>query len=594
MDKSDSNYSRLVLLLCVTLMCYSSFVFYPRWQQPDTQATIAYDVAGYYWYLPSIFIYKDLKHQEFAHSLNEKYKPSGDMLEQGFLHEKSGNYVQKYTSGMAMLYLPAFCVAHAIAHFTAFPSDGLSTPYQLALQIWGLLFSVIGLYYLRRLLLWYFTDKAVAIVLFLLVFGTNYLNYSAIDVGMSHSWLFTLYVLLLINTHRFYETNASKYAIRIGLLIGLMTLIRPTEIIALLIPLLWGVESLHDLRKRLVFFSGKWLLVLKAVCCIVAVLSVQLCYWKYVSGAWIVYSYQDQGFNLIRPHALAYSWSYRAGWLRYSPMMLLSFVGFLIYPLYGKNRWAVMSFFVLNYYIVSAWNIWDYGGFSGRAMIQSYPVLLFPMALLVDVFLNKRLFFKVLLPFVVLFVYINIWWTYQAHRGDVIDALCTTKEYYWKMVGRWHLPERYAKLKDTDELPEKEPAQLKLLYRDRSAKEFCIDKDIQNNRVLTLPLDNMRLPASDVSKRRWIRVSADFRSVQKEWSVWLMPQFIVEFRSHNRAVKTRMIRTHRFMNDGDVKHLFIDVQIPDQSFDTLNVSYWNANGYKQNCLNNISVSTFVL
>jgi hypothetical protein len=591
MNKYKISPSFFILIICYSLLSYSSLVFYPRWQKEHTESTIAYDVEGYYWYLPSLFIFQDLKHQAFKDSILQKYQASAtDNFQHGFVHQQSGNYVLKYTSGMAIMYFPAFVVGHSVALIAGgYDADGFSIPYKLSLQLWGLLFSFIGLYYLRKLLLLYYSDTVVAIVLFLLVLGTNYLNYSAIDVGMSHSWLFTLYVFILLNTHYFYKTFSRKYAIRLGLLIGMVTLIRPTEIIAILIPILWGLESVKDFKQRLSLFYEKKALLSIVLVCIFSVLSIQLFYWHYASDNWIVYSYQGQSFNFKRPHAFVYSWSYKAGWLRYTPMMIFCFVGYFFYPKYGKNRWAVMTFFTLNYYIVSAWDIWDYGGFSGRAMIQSYPVLLFTLATLVELVLNKKLIKWILMLLVLLFVYLNIWWTYQAHTEDgLVDALCTTKEYYWKMVGRWSLPEKYQKLKDTDELPEQEPSEPRLLYTDTTRAQYCVDKEVQNKHVLSLPYHK----AGDDNS--WVRVTAHFKSKQKEWNVWKMPQFIVAFKSGDKAFKTRMIRVHRFLGDYDARELFLDLKIPKEQCDTLSVDFWNGEGDKETCFEGLSISEFSL
>ena len=568
-------------------MVYSSFIFYPRWQKEHTESTIAYDVEGYYWYLPSIFIYKDLKHQGFKDSILKKYQASAtDHFQHGFVHEASGNYVLKYTFGMAILYSPSFFVAHVAAIVGGYDADGFSVPYKFSLQVWALLFAFVGLYYLRKLLLFYYTDKVVALVLFLLVFGTNYLNYAAIDVGMSHTWLFTLYVFIIINTHYYYQKYQLKYLIRTGLLVGLATLIRPTEIISILIPILWGIESFKEAIERFRFFIQiKWQVLIFLVL-VFAVFSIQLFYWHYVSGQWIVYSYQEQGFNFLRPHAFVYSWSYKAGWLRYTPMMILSFVGFLVYPRYGKNKFAVMLFFIISYYVVSAWNIWDYGGFSGRAMIQTYPILVFLLATLLHIALEQKMLRALLLPFVVLFLYLNIWWTYQAHGGGLVDALCTTKEYYWRMLGKWSLPEMDMKLKDTDELLEQEPKQLNLIYTDSTTNQYCIGKEQQNNHLLSLRYKP--------TKAQWLRVSATFIANQKEWDVWKMPQFIVSFKSGSKSIKTRMIRTHRFLNDYQTRNLFLDIKIPLEHYDTLSVDYWNGEGDKKNCLKSLSVSELFL
>ena len=77
---------------------------------------------------------------------------------------------------------------------------------------------------------------------------------------------------------------------------------------------------------------------------------------------------------------------------------------------------------------------------------------------------------------------------------------------------------------------------------------------------------------------KWIRASARFHSPRKEWNFWHMPQFIVEFSNGGQSVKKRAIRLHRFMNDGSTKRLFIDVRVPNQAFDKVEVFLWNADG----------------
>ena len=202
-------YSRITYFFCVICILYASFSYYPRWKQPGSQAAIAWDVCGYYWYLPSVFIYHDLRHQSFKDNILNKYQPTPNFQE-GFLDSASGNYVMKYSAGMAIMYLPYFTAAHFAAKVTGFPQDGFSPPYQLGIQIGGVIMTLIGLWFFRKFLKLYFTDQVTAIALFLLVIGTNYIHYGAIDSGMSHTWLFTCYVFLLLSTYYYYTQPTGK------------------------------------------------------------------------------------------------------------------------------------------------------------------------------------------------------------------------------------------------------------------------------------------------------------------------------------------------------------------------------------------------
>ena len=55
---------------------------------------------------------------------------------------------------------------------------------------------------------------------------------------------------------------------------------------------------------------------------------IQIFYWKYVTGEWLVYSYQDQGFSWLKD--IIFCKAYIAivqGWLVYTPVMILSLIG---------------------------------------------------------------------------------------------------------------------------------------------------------------------------------------------------------------------------------------------------------------------------
>lgn len=87
-------------------MIYAAFVYYPKWKLPRTEATISWDVSGYYLYLPAFFIYHDLKNLDFKPGLDEQYYPSSSPY-QSYTHT-SGHQVMKYTCGLAILYAPFF------------------------------------------------------------------------------------------------------------------------------------------------------------------------------------------------------------------------------------------------------------------------------------------------------------------------------------------------------------------------------------------------------------------------------------------------------------------------------------------------------
>jgi hypothetical protein len=533
--------------------------------------------------LPSIFIYKDLKQQKFTYNTLRKYGFT-PAIQQSFLHG-SGNRVMTYTAGMSVMYLPFFAIAHATAKPLGYPADGFSMPYAFMLTIGSALMAFIGLWYFRKLLLYYYTDRVVAIVLFLLVFGTNYLAYSTLNGTLTHNWLFTLYVLLLLNTRSFYLNPNYRNAAWIGMITGLLILIRPSEIVSALIPLLWGIETIkaNVFKQRLLFFKRHLKVVMLAVFFTALVASVQSIYWLYVTGEVFVYTL-DYSFSWLHPHLFDYSLSYRSGWLTYTPMMLLLPLALIAHLFYGVNKLAFTAFFLVSLYIVSAWDIWWYGGTGGRAMVQSYPVLFFFIASLVTYLSATRYIKWLAAPFMVLFIYFNLWIFYQSYSiNGVFSAQGVTKEYFWAGVLRWKASEEINKLKDTDELHTGSLKDRQLLYTNN------FEDDTTGYDVVLLPLEGKHSailtqahpyspPAAFAyvpGKAGWLRAQATLWCKNSEWNEWKMVQFIVRFMDNDKIVKERMIRVNRLLKRGQKKDVYMDVKIPEENFNSVAVFFWN-------------------
>jgi hypothetical protein len=574
-----------------------SFIFYPKWNKSGSEATIGWDVSGYYMYLPATFIYHDLKKLNFLDSIMKKYHPTPE-VQQAFKHN-SGNYVMKYSIGQSLQYLPLFMAAHLLAEPLGFDADGFSRPYQLAIQLGSLLMALVGLWMLRKILLKFFTDKTVSIVLLLVAIGTNYLNYAAIDGAMTHNWLFSWYTILIYFTIQFHEKQTIKNAAMIGISVGIMCLTRPTEIISVIIPILWDVKmlSIQAVKEKIKFIFVKIKYYVIAGILVALIGSIQLFYWKYVGGEWFIYSYENQGFTWLHPHFADYALSYRSGWLVYSPMMIFGFIGFYFLIRRNIHAVAIISFLLVNFYIVSAWDIWWYGG---RAMVQSYALFAFPIAAFVE-YVQQQKFLKVFIyPIFVVFLLYNLWYTYHLHYGNIFGVEPITKEYFWSTFGRSTADDKALKFLDNNESFSgiKKESRILLLtdFEQDSTLNIkdnkpiqglrCeyVNKEKQNTKTYSTKLNN--------NEATWVRVSADFYISSKEWSWWLMTQFIVKYTNHGKLVKEKMIRVQRLMNDNQTKNIFLDSKLPDQPFDEISVQFWNAEGSKILLIDNLKIETF--
>lgn len=583
--------SRIALYFCLFTFILANG-YYPKWQKTRTEATLSWDVSGYYMYLPAFFIYKDIKKCGFKDEMLKKYKMTPD-FQQAFIHEESGNYVMKYSIGQAVLFSPFFFVAHAWASMDSnYAADGFTFPYQFMISIWMMIIAFIGLIFLRKSLLEYFSEWPVALSLIGITLGSNYLNFAAIDGAMTHNALFTIYSLLIYVSIQFHKKPTYNMGLSIGFLVGLAALIRPTEIISCLIPILWGVNIINKeaIHNRIQFFAQHWKKLLAAVVLTLAIGSIQLAYWKYASGDWIVYSYEDQGFSWLSPHIMESMFSYRSGWLIYSPLMSFALIGF--YFLFKKDRslfFACVIFSILFMYIAFAWDRWWYGGSLGqRAMVQAYPILIFPMCALAErLILAKSKFVKASVGAVaILFIYANLWFTHQCHRGGLVHVGIMTKAYFWKTLFTYE--SNIENLKLLDLVPEIYEGQLKnkqVIYQDANYRQV-LNEEIQNSKKVIISSEKL------TENAEWIRVSADVSFPVKEYNKWRMTQFYVQFKNEGEVVTNNVYRIQRMMDPGSTQNIYLDARIPNEPFKTIEVYFFNADGKKEITIHALIVETF--
>lgn len=367
--------SGLATLIVSTLLVANNLLHPPK-------NFLSWDIYGYYLYLPQAFIYDDLeiRDQKRTVALMKEYKSSDTFYQAEKL--KNGRSVMKYTLGMAVLYYPFFEIGHQVAKATGQKTDGYSPPYPKAV-FWGcILYSLLGILLLRKILVTLFDDLTAAISLVLIVLGTNYWFHvgSSGQNGMTHNALFTLYAMILWGTLRWHQDFQWKHILLAGFGCGMAILVRPTEGIALLIPLLYGICNWHSLKEKGRIIWQKKLHVLAFSVVVLALVSLQLAYWKAMSGHWVTNSYggnPGEGLDFNQPHVLELLFSFRKGWLLYTPVMAFALIGLGLAWKYQKQAaLALVAFTMINLYVVSCWTVWWYGpSFSQRPMISTYPLM---------------------------------------------------------------------------------------------------------------------------------------------------------------------------------------------------------------------------
>ena len=426
------------------LVLVLSISYYGRWH--DYTSGNGGDAWGYYAYLPALFIHGDL-----ADDLKKTvtYRKDGKQVLEKIQRKEpfeaiasDENYVIKYTSGVAILLLPFFLIAHMLALILGDGASGFGTPYSWMVFMGSAVYVLLGMWYLEKVLRRYFKPRNVIVATLIILFGTNLYYFLVRNSIMAHPLLFALYCFLIyFSDERHRSGNTARHAGAIGLLCGLITLIRPTELICVLIPLLWGVSTFKALGEPVVSWLKPRTLVVVAGCALLINIP-QLIYWKAASGKWLFYSYGEEGFNFLHPRTLDGWFAPNNGWLIYTPIMILAVIGLVF--MYKKCRtafWPVTVFFVIHVYVIYCWWNWFYiNGFGSRPMIEAYALLSIPLCVLLEKADKKRWTSVVLASAIGLFVFLNQFQTWQHSKG-ILWTEYATWPHYFAVFGKTSMPE---------------------------------------------------------------------------------------------------------------------------------------------------------
>ena len=374
----------IVFILLVICMCFTVSI---RWKGENNAAwkeIVSSDGKGYYAYLPALFIYHDFN---FTFLENKKLVPDG--YASSFQVPNGNRKVDKYFCGVAVLQAPFFMMAQGFCKFSGYANDGYSMPFQLSVSIAALAYLLLGLWFLRKLLLSFsFPEWVIAWVLVLILFGTNLFYYACIAPSMSHVYSFAMMAMFFYYSKRMFSESLAKLIIPVVSLLAIIALIRPNNMIVVL---LWPFFAEHSSRFSTFVKEMKSKTKLLLYACIVPILliCIQLLLWYQQTGHWVVWSYKGEGFDFGHAHWMQSLFGFRKGLFVYTPLLLLSLLAFV--PLYKNNKYqfkSVAVFLFLLFYITSSWWNWYFGSSFGlRPYIDFYPLF---AVLLAFVFASLR------------------------------------------------------------------------------------------------------------------------------------------------------------------------------------------------------------
>lgn len=424
--------SRWSLLICSLIVGYFFSLKISATLSGQSTCIANYDGFGYYMYLPHLVEKGNLYlTPEWAQAKQDEYCDGCEAYQLN--QQANGNYIDIYQMGLSVVEAPSFFIAHIIAKFGGWKADGFSIPYQLAFICNALFFLLLGLYYLRKLLLEFASTSSVALVIPSLLFASNAFITFDSSIALQHLYLFTLNIIFTYFSYRYYKNEKKQHLIISILVFGLGTFIRPTQAILGIIPFfLFGTK--YNWKKKF------WKIILLFPASAFLWNSVHILYWFIVGGKLILLNLHVEEVVLTDPHFTEFIFSYKKGWIMYSPLFLLLIPGFIY--LYKQSKsvfWGTFSLLIIYIWVMSSWENWWYAySFGSRVMTDIYGVLAIPLVLVFHHFNSLNKILKVvLITFLILIIPHGLLQGYQFKQG-VIHGERMSKQQFWYLAGRFN------------------------------------------------------------------------------------------------------------------------------------------------------------
>ena len=370
-----------IFFICfLALTIFLGFNRHARSGYDNYHSVIWADKAGYHVYLPAALKY-GFNPDLFPENIEEK---TGN----GFtLDTEYGKVLTKYTYGVALMQMPFYLLMDVLAPSLGFERNGYSPPYHWAIYLAGAFYLCFGLLFLLKFLRTKHS-KLVSIATLLSLFLASNLYFYAVDEsGMSHVYSFFLFSLLLYQLRRnsYLEKGTARQFLFLGLLAGLIILIRPSNAVFLPLYFVLDLNKWSDAKLRLHrVFKLKPLVFL--VVPMILILLPQMLYWNYSLGSWLGYSYGEEGFNWMQPQWLLTWFSPNNGLFLYHPFYGIVIVAMGMMVWHKKLNGIVLGLlFLLISYVFSSWWAWHFGcSFGARSYVEILAVFSIPLAFLMD------------------------------------------------------------------------------------------------------------------------------------------------------------------------------------------------------------------
>ena len=388
------------------------------------------DGLSYYAHLRSLMLDHDLHYENELKSFNKFHYE----LLSFDARTSTGHVPNKYPIGPGLLWTPFFGFGHFSTHLAnlfgiPLPLDGYSVLYQFFICLGSIFYGFLGLFFLYKINRIFFESNIAAISVTTIFLSTNLLNYYISEQAMPHILSMFSVALFAYLCLKDYGSKTTQSYIYLGLSAGLMIMVRYQNALFMILPLF---ELILISFGRNVSFNDIFLSLRKGILFILVLalaLIPQFIVWKVLYGKFLVYTYPGEGFNFLAPKLIETLFSSRHGLISWTPIILLSLGGYLLYFREARSIYlALLTCFLLQWYVNSSWHCWWFGNsFGGRAFINCTFIFTIGLSALIKKFYNKKIYLFVV--FTVL-----IMWNFLFTAQYIVGLVPQGDYVSWKAV----------------------------------------------------------------------------------------------------------------------------------------------------------------
>jgi hypothetical protein len=381
------------------------------------------DGKGYVAYLPALFIYHDLSFSFYNLPENASI---ARYFNDRFLTPAGHKTVLKTYCGVAVMLLPFYLLGCLTQVIFFGHTNGFEPIIQFFMSAGGIAYAAAGVIMVHKLLIRLgFEIKVAALTAFTLLAGTNLFYYALFHPTMSHPYSFFLIAAFLLLSERMILANQYRLMPVAAITLGLIALVRPLNVVIILVPLLLAGTALQKMIKQ----QKRNLLI--SLLSFLAIISIQPLLNYYQCGQLFPWNYGDEGFYFSHPALFKALFSFRNGLFVYSPVLILTIPGLIC--LWKQKPTIVMPciiMFLLLWYLISSWWNWSSEpAFGNRSFIDWYAVLSIPIACTMASGLKKARSFLIIL--IVALVALNMLQTWQYLKGIIHPDGMTFEKYQY-------------------------------------------------------------------------------------------------------------------------------------------------------------------